>query len=407
MNPSQDSLRRRSFIKKSLAGAAAWGALSLPGRAAAARRTEPDGGKTSAFPTRVLGRTGLRLPIVSMGVMNADNENLVRAALDAGLIHLDTAHGYQRGRNEEMIGRVLKGRPRDSFVIATKAVGEPRDRQTGLFSPETKAEPFLQKVDLSLQRLGLDYVDILYLHNVLYRDSVLFEPLLKALETVKKSGKARFVGVSTHTNMPEVIDTARESGLYDVVLTSYNFREQNLDALEAAIARAAEAGVGIVAMKTQAGVYWDKEKTEPINMKAALRWALRNSHIATAIPGMTTFDQLQLNLEVLKDPVLSPRDWQDLHLERKTGGLYCQQCRTCLPQCPAGLPLPSIMRSYMYAYGYGNLGAAHDLLSSLDLPASPCGDCGSCRVTCAQGFEVKARVTDIARLSRTPREFLG
>jgi len=407
MNHPDGHVGRRQFLKKGLAGAAGFGVLTLSGQASVAKEALPTGENKSPFPTRVLGRTGIRLPIVSMGVMNSDNENLVRASLDSGLIHLDTAHGYQRGRNEEMIGRVLKGRPRDSFVIATKVPGEPRDRRTGLFSAETKAEPFLQKCDLSLQRLGLDHVDILYLHNVQYRDSVLFEPLLKALETIKKSGKARFVGVSTHSNMPEVLNVAAESGFYDVVLTSYNFRDQNLEALEASIARAAAAGLGVVAMKTQAGVYWDREKTEPIDMKAALRWALRNPHIATAIPGMTAFDQLELNLEVLNNPAMTPRDWEALHLEKKTGGLYCQQCRTCLPQCPAGLPLPSIMRSYMYAYGYGNLGAAHDLLSSLELPDAPCADCGECRVICPQRFDVKNRVTDIVRLGRTPREFFA
>ena len=273
--------------------------------------------------------------------------------------------------------------------------------------PSLSRKEALQKFDLSLQRLGLDAVDILYLHNVQYRDSVLFEPLLKALETIKKSGKARFVGVSTHSNMSEVLDVAAESGFYDVVLTSYNFRDQNLEALEASIARAVAAGLGVVAMKTQAGVYWDREKTEPIDMKAALRWALRNPHIATAIPGMTAFDQLELNLEVLNNPAMTPRDWEALHLEKKTGGLYCQQCRTCLPQCPAGLPLPSIMRSYMYAYGYGNLGAAHDLLSSLELPDAPCADCRECRVACPQRFDIKNRVTDIVRLGRTPREFFA
>ena len=68
--------------------------------------------------------------------MNADIDGLVRGALDAGMVHLDTAHGYQRGRNEEMIGRVLKGRPRESFVIATKVWD---GRRTGLFSAETTA----------------------------------------------------------------------------------------------------------------------------------------------------------------------------------------------------------------------------------------------------------------------------
>jgi len=61
-------------------------------------------------------------------------------------------------------------------------------------------------------------------------------------------------------------------------------------------------GLGIVAMKTQAGVYWDKEKTTPINMKAALKWALRDPNVHTAIPGFTTLDQLQTDLDVLPIP---------------------------------------------------------------------------------------------------------
>ncbi|MCJ7611990.1 MAG: aldo/keto reductase, partial [Candidatus Aminicenantes bacterium] len=229
MRRTGSGLGRRAFIKKGLWGAAGLGALSA---SAISGLADPSGQeKKGKFITRTLGQTGIRLPVISMGVMNADNENLVRAALDAGIVHLDTAHGYQRGRNEEMIGRVIKDRPRDSYVIATKVAGTPRDRETGLFSAETKGEMFLQMLDLSLKRLGLDRVDILYLHNVQFRDSVLFEPLLKALETAKSSGKTRFVGISTHSNQVEAIQAATESKFYDVVLTGYNFREQNLESL--------------------------------------------------------------------------------------------------------------------------------------------------------------------------------
>jgi predicted aldo/keto reductase-like oxidoreductase len=405
MHRPQASWGRRSFIKKGLLGAAGLGALSAS--AASGLTIPPQQEKKGSFITRTLGRTGLRLPVVSMGVMNADNENLVRAALEAGIIHLDTAHGYQRGRNEEMIGRVIKDRPRNSYVIATKVAGTPRDPKTGFFSAETKGETFLQMFDLSLKRLGLDQVDILYLHNVQYRESVLFEPLLKALETAKSSGQARFVGISTHSHQAEAIQAAVESKFYDVVLAAYNFREQNLETVDKAIGQAARAGVGIIGMKPLAGVYWDKEKMDPINAKAALKWALRNPHIATIVPGMTAFDHLQTDLSIMDDLTLSPQEWKDLRLEVKTGGLYCQQCGQCLPQCPAGLPLPSLMRSYMYAFGYRNLGAAYDLLTSLDLPAEPCRECGTCRVACPSRFDIKDRVTDIARLRRTPREFLA
>jgi hypothetical protein len=362
--------------------------LSASGKKAVSEPQKKDG-----FIYRKLGRTGMTLPVVSMGVMNADNENLVRAALDSGIFLLDTAHYYQRGRNEEMIGRVIKGRPRDSFAVATKVPA---------------GEGFLEKFNLSLKRLGLDYVDIFYVHDVGSRNAVLAEESLKNLESAKKSGKARFVGVSTHSNEPEVVRAVAESKVHDAVLTAYNFKKKNLDELDAAIAEAARAGKGIVAMKTQAGRFWDKLRTRPINMKAALKWALNNPNITTAIPGMTTFDQLELDLTVMKDLDLSDEEKKDLQVQETAGGgLYCQQCDTCLAQCPRGLPIPSLMRGYMYAQSYRNLGEAYDLVASLHLPENPCRDCSACSVRCVSGFDIKNRVTDIARLTAVPEEFLA
>jgi len=162
-----------------------------------------------------------------------------------------------------------------------------------------------------------------------------------------------------------------------------------------------------VAMKTQAGVYWDKEKTEPINMKAALKFALQDSNLHTAIPGFTTFDQMELDLSVMGDLTLTEEEYADLKLDEKTGGLYCQACDSCRLQCPQQLPIPDVMRSYMYAYGYGNLEKAHTLLSSLALEDNPCGSCSSCSVTCSKRFDVKARVQDIVRLKSLPADFLA
>ena len=399
-------LKRRSFLKlgaASLAGLCVKPAVSSPQSASGTTETV----KPQKFIYRPLGKTGIKLPIVSLGVMNSDNPNLVRAALDKGIVLLDTAHGYQRGTNEGMIGEVVKGRPRDSFVVATKVPGDPRDRKTGDFSPETKGETFLRMFDISLKRLGLDYVDILYLHNVLKRDQVLYEPLLKALETVKKQGRARFIGVTTHGNEPEVIRAAIEGKVHDVVLTAYNFRQDNREEVRQAIAEATRAGLGIIAMKTLAGVYWDKEKQRPINVKAALKWVLNDPNVTTAIPGCTTFDQLDEDLSVMADLTLTEREKQDLELKVAGGGLYCQGCQQCLSGCKENLPIPSLMRSYMYAYGYRNISEAHELLLSLDLPQAPCQTCNTCSVRCAKGFDVADRVKDIVRLRNVPAEFLA
>jgi len=413
MSASRHSLDRREFLKKGLLGVAGAGALAaVPAALKADPQTAPAAGaaKTAAsFITRPLGKTGVKLPIVSMGVMNSNNENLIQAALDRGIVYLDTANGYQRGTNEVAIGNVIKGRPRDSYFLATKVPGEPRDRETGNFSPETTAGPFLEKFDVSLKRLGLDYVDVLYLHNVLTREAVLFEPLMDALVKIKKSGKARFIGVTSHENEHVVIRAATEAKVYDVVLSGYNFRKTNLPELNAAIDDAVKAGLGIIAMKTQAGAFWDRGRTKPINMKAALKWALSNPNITTAVPGMTTFDQLDLNLQAMTDIVLTDAERADLQLgaAQNGPGLYCQGCRTCLPQCPRHLPIPALMRSYMYAYGYQNLGAAYDLVASLGVGRNPCAGCAVCTVKCALGFNVGERATDIARILAAPPELFG
>ncbi|MFC2155544.1 aldo/keto reductase [Acidobacteriota bacterium] len=399
MKKQKVSVERRNFIKKGVAGLA--GAAVLP----AVLRGE----EKKPVIYRTLGKTGIKLPIVSMGVMNADNPKLVEAALDAGILHLDTAHVYQRGKNEEMVGQVIKNRPRDSYVLATKVVGSNADRKTGLYTEKTTAADFIENFEISLKRLGLKYVDILYLHSAKRKEAVLFEPLMGALQKLKKQGKTRFIGVSTHRNEAEVLRAAADSKVYDVVLTAYNFKHANLAELEKAMAYAAGKGIGIVAMKTQAGVYWDKEKQKPINMKAALKWALQNENVHTAIPGFTTFDQLNLDISVMKDLTLTPKEKEDLQLGKKAklAGLYCQQCEKCLPQCGRNFDIPTLMRSYMYAYGYKNLDLAKETFAAAELSKLPCTDCLACNVKCTMGFNVREKILDISRIQDVPSDFLA
>jgi predicted aldo/keto reductase-like oxidoreductase len=401
-------LNRRTFLKQGLTGLAAVGAV--PGAVTAAGLIPAGKAQAAAGKpiVRTLGRTGLKIPVVSMGVMNADNPAVVQAALDTGITMLDTAHGYQRGRNEQMIGQVIKGRPRDSYMIFTKVPG-PQGRGSSLqgLSGEALQKAFLDMFDLSLERLGLDHVEVLYLHNNTAAEQVQNPDIMEALQKAKKSGKARFIGVTTHQNEPVVIRAATEAKIYDVVLSAFNFRQDYRAELSQAMAEAVAAGVGIVAMKTQAGAYWDKEKQQPINMRAALKWVLNDPSVTTAIPGFTTFDQLKENWSVVSDITLTPEELRDLRLGDQVAGLYCQQCGQCLQGCPQGLPIPDLMRSYMYAYGYRNIGLAHELVGSLDVPENPCGSCASCTAVCAKGFDVADRVRDISRLRTVPGDFFA
>lgn len=359
--------------------------------------------KKRKFVYRELGKTGIKLPVVSMGVMRADNPSLVKGALDAGIVHFDTAHGYQGGKNEEMLGQVFSTIPRKSIVVATK-ISLPK--KEGEFTQDATPERLNEMFRVSLQRLKMDYVDILYLHGLSTRRSVMYEPVVNAALKLKEEGRIRFLGVSTHSKEPEVIHAMVESGVYDVVLTSYNFMQDHVEQMNNALEAAYKAGIGVVAMKTMAGGFLDREKKNPVNTRAALKWALQNPHVSTAIPGFTSFEHLEDSLSVMENLKLNSDETKDLQLGMTLQGIYCQGCKVCQGKCPQDLPIPDLMRSFMYAYGYRDLRQAQDTLMELNLPQNPCGDCNECLVQCAKGFDIAGKVKDIVRVKDIPTEFL-
>jgi predicted aldo/keto reductase-like oxidoreductase len=399
---------RREFLKSSTAGLGAFLFISPGGEPRAGKLSIAQLRDPAKFAHRVLGKTGLRLPAITMGVMNSDNPNLIRAALDAGMKHLDTAHAYMRGKNEEVIGEVLKGRARDSFFITTK-VGLPRNETTGLYEEGATEAAFLSRLDISLKRLGLEYVDILHHHGLSKRQAVLYEPIMKAMETAKKEGKIRFAGVSTHSNEPEVIQAAIDSKLYDVVATAYNFRQKHQEEMKQAIAKAAEAGLGVIGMKAMGGSprsNYGRDK-QPEDAQVALKWVFQNPNVHMVIAGFTAFDELEMDLKIMENMSLTKKEKAYLDRAMGTASLYCQGCGKCLGSCRQNLPIPDLMRAYMYVYGYRNLGAAQDLLADLRLPSQVCGDCTSCPVQCVSGFPVSSRIRDVVRVREVPPEFIA
>ncbi len=358
------------------------------------------------FVYRTLGKTGIKTPVISMGVMNTDNPNLVRTAMEAGYYHLDTASTYQRGTNEAMIGEILKGRPRDSFLIATKA-RLPNDRKTGLYTGEATEEAFAKKIDGSLKNLGLDTIDIYYHHNVWVKESATYEPILNALAKAKKAGKIRFAGITTHQNEPEIIRAAVESKFYDVILPAYNFQQKHAAEVKKAIAEAAAAGIGIIAMKTMGGRARGRYAFDQSDAAGALKWVLDDPNVHTLIAGFTTFEQMNVDLMVMNDIVLKKAEREQLRRAGLHSALYCQGCGQCRSQCYQQLPIPDLMRAYMYVYGYRNLVAAQDLLSSLTLPAALCVDCGACPVKCLNQWNVADRIQNVVRLREVPPEFIA
>jgi predicted aldo/keto reductase-like oxidoreductase len=392
------SINRRKFLSISALAGASTVVPQMIGHKSA--MTAPVDDAEKKIVTRLLGKTGMEIPILSMGVMRADNPAVVRAAYNSGLTHFDTAHGYQNGKNEEMLGVFFKNKDRNTFTIATK--GKP-NLESNNFEHD-----YEELLNTSLRRLQMDYVDIFYAHAIGDTDIVNDLRLLKMLKKFKAEGKIKHIGFSTHANKPAQIDEAIATGIYEVCLVSYNFKLDILSELNMAIQRGVEAGMGFVAMKSMAGGVEDAEAKSKVNGAACLRWVWQNPNITTAIPGFTSFDLLDNCLEAAYSPKLGESDVKYLAGLKEKELLYCQNCENCVKQCSKHLPIPDIMRAYMYNYGYKYPSMSKDTLTELAVAGNACSGCEKCTVThCSSGFNVAAKIAAITPVVDVPSHFLA
>ena len=120
-------------------------------------------------------------------------------------------------------------------------------------------------------------------------------------------------------------------------------------------------------------------------------------------------EQLEEDMAAMENLKMSDQEMKDLQLGALEGmhGLYCAQCRRCVDTCRNHIEIPTMMRSFMYAYGYKNLAKAKETIKPFLAESAKCRGCDRCTVDCAMGFDVKAKIEDIARLENIPDEFLA
>jgi len=373
-------MRRRDFLKLGMIGTASvlQGWEGLAGAAQKAAGPLP-------FPApvyRTLGRTGLKITIVSFGAMLTPEPEVIRVAFEHGVNYVDTARRYMNGRNEEIVARALKGM-HDKVYVATKIISSSRSK-----------EDVVRDVETSLKALERDHIDVIQLHSVTGRER-LFEPeMRKALVKLKQQGKVRFFGVTTHTNETEVVNALVDDKdrFFDTVLVKYNFRSG--DDLKKAIARAAQAGIGVIAMKTQAGGY-TTDALGPISPhQAALKWALQDKNVTAAIPGMRDMGHLREDLAVMGMRLTLA----DSLILRTYGAAvapyYCHFCGKCEETCPRGVAISVVNRSLMYAEAYRSPELARSTYGEIPLSASAssCLGCGRCTAHCVNGLDIAAKM---------------
>ncbi|PZE22082.1 aldo/keto reductase family protein [Paenibacillus xerothermodurans] len=285
---------------------------------------------------RKLGNSGLRVSEISLGSWMTyggyvDNDRSVKSieqAYDLGVNFFDTANVYERGEAEKVMGKVLQAYPRESYVLATKvfgAMGEgPNDR--GL-----SRKHVIEQCNASLQRLGVDYVDLYYCHR--FDPETPLEETLRALDDLVTQGKVLYVGVSewTAAQMVEALAIA-DKYLLDRIIVNQPVYNMFNRYIEKEIIPTGEAkgisqvvfsplaqgiltgkyrkGAGVPAESRAASKNWGEDKltadqldkveklagiADELGMKVsqlALAWTLRQPNVSSALVGASRPEQV-------------------------------------------------------------------------------------------------------------------
>jgi len=215
---------------------------------------------------------------------------------------------------------------------------------------------------------------------------------------LQEQGKIRFAGISTHQGQAEVLNEMAKGDLWAVAVIAFNVTmAQNQELLEA-MRNAADKGVGIIGMKALGGARRGPDaaaSVPPFNQTAMLKWVLNHEEVTTIIPGITTFDQVDLDWSVASDLSYTEEE-QSFLAESDLQGLiqFCQQCRECIPTCPKRVDIPTLMRTHMYAAQYSNFIHARMTLDAIPARQSilNCGSCAECTAQCSNSINIAARI---------------
>ncbi len=281
---------------------------------------------------RQLGRTGLNVSVLSFGASSLggvfratdDNEAIrtVHVALDLGMNFIDVSPYYGATKAETVLGRALKGIPRDRFVLATK-VGQYGD---GIF--DFSAKRVAASLDESCVRLGVDYVDLLQCHDIEFADlDQIANETLPALTKLRTAGRIGHVGITglPLKVFPAVLDRTAP-GVVETILSFCHY-ELNDTALDSLIPHCRQKGIGIInasptgmGLLTERGVpSWHPASQPMIDgarraveycksvgadiVKLAVQFCSAHPGIATTLVGSANPDNIRKNIAYVEEPI--------------------------------------------------------------------------------------------------------
>lgn len=282
------------------------------------------------LPTRRLGRTDLQLPILSFGASSLGQEfrsvkldevfASVRAALDCGLNFIDTSPFYGRGMSEVLLGIALRGVPRESYMLCTK-VG-----RYDLAHFDFSAKRMAESVDVSLHRLGTEYLDMVLCHDIEFVPmQQIVDETIPALRKIQQAGKVRYIGFSGYPM--KIFRFILDQTSVDCVLSYNQYTLQNTRFADEIIPYLESKGVGVMnagpfsarlltnaplpawlkepeevkAAARKAAQLCDKEGSDIA--KLALQFCIGNPDIATTIAGSANPENIRKWAEWAAEPL--------------------------------------------------------------------------------------------------------
>ncbi len=171
-----------------------------------------------------LGNTGIRLTKLGFGASRTQQASLLKYALDQGVTFIDTGRSYASGKNEEMVGSVIKGIRSDLTIqskVRIRITNSSEESDSGSIHQRI-SDTFFKSLRESLQALQTDYIDIFLLHGASGEEEIYNEALLNAFNRAKEQGKIRAAGFSTHSNQAELVKSVNQKSSYNVIMVAFN-----------------------------------------------------------------------------------------------------------------------------------------------------------------------------------------
>ncbi|HVI07535.1 MAG TPA: aldo/keto reductase [Candidatus Binatia bacterium] len=285
---------RRSFLK----GAAVLGATPLLAGGNMAETKKDDGQEipSGSVPRKTLGRTGVQVSAMGLGGYHMGSVatdqlamEIVAKAMDHGVNFFDNAWEYHDGLSEERIGKALRGK-RDQAFVMTKVCTHGRDKKVAM-----------RMLEESLRRLQTDHLDLWQIHEVVYENDpdLIFAPdgAAEALLEAKQQGKVRFIGFTGHKD-PEIhLKMLSHDFPFDAVQMPLNCCDATFRSFEThVLPEATRRGIAVLGMKSLGGS-GELVKHGAVTAEDGLRYAM-SLPAATTISGVDTMEVLEQNLRV-------------------------------------------------------------------------------------------------------------